>query len=51
MTPADLAEYAEFVGAFVADAPAAKVAGTSAADFVAGREAPARFAGYGGAPP
>ena len=51
MTPADLAEYAEFVGAFVAAAQTAKAAGTPAADFVAGWEAPARFAGYGGAPP
>ena len=51
MTPADLAEYADFVGAFVADAQAAKAAGTSAADFVAGWEVPARFAGYGSASP
>ncbi|MCY4510506.1 MAG: hypothetical protein OXG35_26640, partial [Acidobacteria bacterium] len=51
MAPADLAEYAEFVGAFVADAQAAKAAGTSAADFAAGWEVPARFAGYGSAPP
>ena len=51
MTPADLAEYAEFVGAFVADARAAKAAGTPAADFVAGWEVPARFAGYGSGAP
>lgn len=51
MTPGDLAEYAEFVGAFVADAQAAQAAGTSAADFAAGWEVPARFAGYGSAPP
>ena len=51
MTPADLAEYAEFVGAFVSDAQAAKAAGTSAADFVAGWEVPARFAGYSGGAP
>ena len=51
MTPADLAEYAEFVGAFVADARAAKAAGTPAADFVAGWEVPARFAGYGSGTP
>ena len=50
MTPADLAEYAEFVGAFVADAQAAKAAGTSAADFAAGWEVPARFAGYNSGP-
>lgn len=46
MAPADLAEYAEFVGAFVADAQAAKAAGTPAADFAAGWEVPARFSGY-----
>ena len=50
MTPADLAEYAEFVGAFVSDAEAAKAAGTSAADFVAGWEVPARFSGYNKGP-
>ena len=50
MTPADLAEYAEFVGAFVSDAQAAKAAGTSVADFVAGWEVPARFSGYNKGP-
>jgi glyoxylase-like metal-dependent hydrolase (beta-lactamase superfamily II) len=50
MAPADLAEYAEFVGAFVSDAQAAKAAGTSAADFVAGWEVPAQFSGYNSGP-
>ena len=50
MTPADLAEYAEFVGAFVADAQAAQAAGASAADFAAGWEVPARFSGYNKGP-
>jgi glyoxylase-like metal-dependent hydrolase (beta-lactamase superfamily II) len=50
MAPADLAEYAEFVGAFVSDAQAAKAAGTSAADFVAGWEVPAQFSGYNKGP-
>ena len=50
MTPADLAEYAEFVGAFVSDAQAAQAAGASAADFAAGWEVPARFSGYNKGP-
>jgi glyoxylase-like metal-dependent hydrolase (beta-lactamase superfamily II) len=50
MTPADLAEYAEFVGVFRDAVRAAKAAGTSAADFAAGWEVPTRFSGYNGAP-
>jgi glyoxylase-like metal-dependent hydrolase (beta-lactamase superfamily II) len=46
MTPADLAEYAEFVGAFRGAVRAAKSAGTSAGDFAASWEVPSRFAGY-----
>ena len=50
MTFADLGEYADFVGAFRDAVRAAKAAGTSAVNFVASWEAPARFSDYGGAP-
>ena len=46
MTPGDLSDYADFVGAFVSDARAAKAAGTSATDFVAGWQVPGTFMGY-----
>jgi cyclase len=46
MTPADLSEYADFTGAFRDAVRAAKASGTSAADFVASWELPARFSGY-----
>ena len=50
MTPADLSEYADFVGAFLSDVRAAKTRGTSAADFVSGWQVPSRFAGYNKGP-
>ncbi len=50
MTPADLSEYADFVGAFLADVRAAKAGGTSAADFVSGWQVPNRFSGYNKGP-
>ena len=50
MTPADLSEYADFVGAFFSDVRAAKTRGTSAADFVSGWQVPSRFAGYNKGP-
>ena len=50
MSRGDLGEYAQFVGAFRDAVRAAKAAGTSAADFAAGWEVPARFSGYNGAP-
>ena len=50
MTPADLSEYAEFVGTFVSDAGAAKNGGTSAADFAASWEIPSSFSGYNKGP-
>ena len=46
MTPTDLSDYAEFVAGFVSDAQAAKAAGTSAADFIAGWEPSGSFADY-----
>ena len=46
MTPADLSEYADFTGAFRDAVRAAKASGTSAADFAASWELPARFSGY-----
>ena len=50
MTPADLNEYADFVGAFLADVRAAKAGGASAADFVSGWQVPSRFVGYNKGP-
>ena len=46
MTPDDLREFSEFVGAFVSDVRDSKAAGRSAAQVAAGWEIPARFAGY-----
>ncbi len=46
MTPADLSEYADFVGGFLSDVRAAKGRGTSVADFVSGWQVPSRFSGY-----
>ena len=50
MKPTDLSEYAEFVGAFLSDASAAKTGGTSATDFVSGWQVPSRFSGYNKGP-
>ncbi len=50
MTLADLSEYADFVGAFLSDARAAKTGGTSATDFVSGWQVPSRFSGYNKGP-
>ena len=50
MSRDDLREYGEFMRAFVDAVRAAKAAGTSAADFAASWEVPARFSGYNGAP-
>ena len=50
MTPADLSEYADFVGTFLSDVRAAKTRGTSVADFVSGWEVPSRFSGYNKGP-
>ena len=46
MTPDDLSAYADFVAGFVSAAQAAKAAGTSAADFVAGWEPSGDYADY-----
>ena len=46
MTRADLATYAEFVGAFVDAVREGKAAGRSAADVAASWEVPARFSGH-----
>ena len=50
MTPADLSEYADFVGAFLSDVRAAKTRGASVADFVSGWQVPSRFSGYNKGP-
>ena len=50
MTPADLSEYADFVGAFLSDVRAAKTRGASVADFVSGWQVPSRFLGYNKGP-
>ncbi len=46
MTRQDLSDYAAFVAGFVSDAQAAKAAGTSAADFIAGWEPSGPYAEY-----
>ncbi len=50
MTPADLSEFADFVGAFRDDVRQAKASGTAAAAFVSSWEVPSRFAGYNKGP-
>ena len=54
MTPADLSEYADFVGTFLSDVRTAKTRGASVADFVSDWQVPSRFSAYnrrtGGAP-
>ena len=50
MTPADLSEYADFVGAFLSDVRAAKGGGQSAAEFVSSWQVPSRFSGYNKGP-
>ena len=46
MTMADLREFGEFNAEFVRDAQAAKKAGKTIDEFVAGWSVPARFTGY-----
>ena len=47
MTPADLREYASFIGDFTTSAKFAKARGVSAEDFAARWQVPPRYTGYG----